>query len=301
MFDALREYFEIILIVLFLMSAVAYVIYRMTFFKSVKADLKANTDSLKSLPRKERKTLRYNILSRHLDRFSRKFIYFFADLFWVLLFVVVVRGFLYEPFVIPSGSMKPGLQVRDIIAVNKFTKGLRMPVTNTRLTDGNKIERGDVIVFKYPENPKVSFIKRAIGLPGDKIFYDNHNKMTINGKPVPQTFIEKATDTLSGTNAVTGKEEQFATDFSVYQSDIFGKKFVIQYADKYPTQLAPREYIIPEHQYLMMGDNRDGSRDGRFFGYVDDSLIIGKATRILLNWGCLTGKGKCDRFFKEIK
>ncbi len=295
MFDSLRESFEIILIVLFIIATLAYVLYRSTFYKSVKADLKANAAHLQNLNRKERRGLKQHILSRHLDRFSRKLTYFFADLFWVLLFVVVVRGFLYEPFVIPSGSMKPGLQVRDIILVNKYSKGLRLPITNTRLTEGNPIQRGDVIVFKYPEDPKTSFIKRVIGLPGDKIYYDNRNTMTINGQPVTQTLTGKAKDTL------TSNQGEISTDFSVYQSDLSGKKFAIQYADHYPTQLPPREYIIPKNKYLMMGDNRDGSRDGRFFGYVDDALIIGQAKRIALNWGCLVGKGKCNRFFKAIQ
>lgn len=301
MFDALREYFEIILIGLFLISAVTYGIYRMTFYRSVKADLHANAAHLKSLSKKERRGVRHNILSRHLNSFSRKIIYFFADLFWVLLFVVVVRSFLIEPFVIPSGSMKPGLQIRDIVIVNKYSKGLRMPITNTRLTEGEAIKRGDVLVFKYPNNPKISYIKRVIGLPGDKIDYDNRKQMVINGKAIEQKFEKTIKDTMTVTDINTGREEEILTDFSVYQVDLSDKPFDIQYSDKYPTRLPPREWVVPEGKYLMMGDNRDDSSDGRFFGYLDDKWIIGKANRILFNWGCFVGKGKCDRFFKKIQ
>lgn len=301
MFDALREYFEIILIGLFLISAVTYGIYRMTFYRSVKADLHANAAHLKSLSKKERRGVRHNILSRHLNSFSRKIIYFFADLFWVLLFVVVVRSFLIEPFVIPSGSMKPGLQIRDIVIVNKYSKGLRMPITNARLTEGEPIKRGDVLVFKYPNNPEVSYIKRVIGLPGDKIDYDNRKQMVINGKAIEQKFEKTIKDTTTITDINTGREEEILTDFSVYQVDLSDKLFDIQYSDKYPTRLPPREWVVPEGKYLMMGDNRDNSSDGRVFGYLDDTLVIGQANRILFNWGCFVGKGKCNRFFKKIQ
>lgn len=301
MFDALREYFEIILVSLLLISAVAYAVYRMTFYRSVKADLHANAAHLKSLSKKERRGVRHNILSRHLNSFSRKIIYFFADLFWVLLFVVVVRSFLIEPFVIPSGSMKPGLQIRDIVIVNKYSKGLRMPITNTRLTEGEPIKRGDVLVFKYPNNPKISYIKRVIGLPGDKIYYDNRKQMVINGKAIEQKFEKTIKDTMTVMDINTGRQEEILTDFSVYQVDLSDKPFDIQYADNYPAKLSPREWVVPEGKYLMMGDNRDNSKDGRFFGYLDDKWIIGKANRILFNWGCFVGKGKCDRFFKKIQ
>ncbi|PID65108.1 MAG: signal peptidase I [Gammaproteobacteria bacterium] len=295
MFENLRTIFEIVLTVAFVISVVTYIIYRLTFVREIKANIAANRDNLANLPKKERKSLRHHLLAQVINTPYRKTVYFFADLFWVLLLVVVVRGFFFEPFVIPSGSMKPELQIRDIILVNKYSKGLRLPISNARLTQGDAIKRGDVIVFKYPENPKIAYIKRVIGLPGDKVYYDNRKKMTINGKPVTQTFTGKSEDTL------TGNQGEITTKFSVYQADLFGKKFNIQYADHYPTQLLPREYIIPKHQYLVMGDNRDSSKDGRFFGYVDDALIIGQAKRILLNWGCLAGDGKCDRFFKKIQ
>lgn len=298
MFDALREYFEIILISAFMISAVAYAIYRLTFFKHVKADLAANKSNWAGLPRKERKQLKHNILATHLNSFSRKTVFFFADLFWVLLFVVVVRGFLIEPFVIPSGSMKPGLQIRDIVLVNKYSKGLRMPITNTRLTEGEPIKRGDVLVFKYPNNPKISYIKRVIGLPGDKIYYDNR-QMTINGQPVALKKLKSMNDTVEVT--FNGANISQNVPFTIFEEDLLGFKNTIRYADNHPAGYVAREWVVPEGKYFMLGDNRDSSADGRAFGYLEDDLIIGKATRILFNWGCVVGKGKCDRFFKTIQ
>ncbi|MGY0398444.1 MAG: signal peptidase I [Ostreibacterium sp.] len=298
MFDQLRENFEIILIVLFLLSLVSYIVYRLTTYNDIKADLKANKVDLSKLLKKERKTLHNNIVSNHLNSFLKKIIYFFADLFWVLLFVVVIRSFLYEPFIIPSGSMKPGLQIGDIILVNKYELGLRLPVTNDKITTGNPVKRGDVLVFKYPNNPKISYIKRVIGLPGDKVFYDNRN-MTINGKPIPLTPIKTLNDTIQLHTQTKIIKQKLA--YTIYQEDLLGNKNTIRYADEFPANYPARDWIVPTGQYLMMGDNRDNSADGREFGFLDESLIIGRAARIAFNFECFKGNGKCDRFFKKIQ
>lgn len=298
MFDNLRENFELILIVLFLISVVTYVIYRATFYQAIKADLAANNTKLAELSKKDRKNLRYHISNSHINTPWRKFVFFFADLFWVLLFVVVIRSFFYEPFIIPSGSMKPGLQIGDIVLVNKFEKGLRLPVTNQRLTDGEAIQRGDVIVFKFPENPKISYIKRVIGLPGDTISYDNRN-MTINGKAVALTPLNHENDSVE-VQTPKGIVET-TVDYEVFEENLAGYPHTMRYSKNYPANYPPRDWVIPEGKYLMMGDNRDNSADGRAFGFLDDRLIIGHAKRIALNFDCLKGEGKCDRFFKAIK
>lgn len=297
MFDSLRENFELIIVVLFLISTVAYLIYRATFYKDIKKALHYNRDRMSAMSKKERKNLRYSLHVGHTDTLFKKTVFFFADLFWVLLFVVVVRSFLFEPFIIPSSSMKPGLQIGDIVLVNKFEKGLRLPVTNQRLTDGKALERGDVIVFKYPRNPKISYIKRVIGLPGDKVYYDNRH-MTINGQPVEISPISKEDDlvevkTPSGVIKVP-------VNYDVYSENLTGNSHTIRYA-KQPANYPARDWTIPEGKYLVMGDNRDNSADGRDFGFLDDELLIGRATRIAFNFDCLKGEGKCDRFFKEIK
>ncbi|PIE42390.1 MAG: signal peptidase I [Gammaproteobacteria bacterium] len=298
MFDQLRENFELILIVLFLISLLCYVIYRLTTHAAVRDDLRANAANMHGLKRKERKKIRTRLVSKHLDSPLKKIVYFFADLFWVLLFVVVVRSFLYEPFIIPSGSMKPGLQVGDIVLVNKFEKGLRLPVTNQRLTQGQPIKRGDVIVFKYPNNPKISYIKRVIGLPGDKVYYDNR-RMIINGQRVPLSERDKTVDNVK-VHTPQGIVQR-DRDYTVYNEDLSGYKHTIRYSNHYPAGYPAREWIVPKGKYLMMGDNRDNSADGREFGFLDDSLVIGRAKRIALNFECLKGNGKCDRFFKAIR
>lgn len=296
MFDSLRENFELILVVLFIISAVTYAIYRTTFYQAIKADLAANREQLAELTKKKRKEQRYNISNSHINTPFRKFVYFFADLFWVLLFVVVMRSFLFEPFVIPSGSMKPGLQIGDVVLVNKFEKGLRLPVTNARLTQGDAIKHGDVIVFKYPKDPKMSYIKRVIGLPGDSVSFDGRH-LAINGKPIKTTFESEIKDHLPSQDP----NRPLLTDFSIKTEDLLGVKHSIQYANLLNNRTSLREWVVPEGKYLMFGDNRDNSSDGRIWGYVDDSQIIGRAKRIALNWGCLMGDGMCDRFFKKIQ
>lgn len=298
MFDSLRENFELILVALFLISAVAYVIYRATFYRPIKADLNANHKRLSELPRKQRKNMRYNIRATHIDSPLKKFVFFFADLFWVLLFVVVVRSFLFEPFIIPSSSMKPGLQIGDIVLVNKFEKGLRLPVTNARLTDGAPVKRGDVVVFKYPNDPKISYIKRIIGLPGDKVYYDNRN-MTINGEKITLKPLLEETDNteMRTANGVV----DVPVEYEVYDENLLGYQHTMRYSKNNPPNYPAREWTVPEGKYLVMGDNRDNSADGRAFGFLNDGFLIGHATRIAFNFDCLKGQGKCDRFFKKIQ
>lgn len=299
MLDGLRENFEIILIVLFLLSAVAYVVYRLTFYRQVKADLAAAASTLKTLPRKQKKNARHQIIQQNLMSLPRKAIYFFADLFWVLLFVVVVRGFLYEPFIIPSSSMKPGLQIGDIVLVNKYELGLRMPITNSKITTGRTVKRGDVVVFKYPDNPKISYIKRVIGVPGDTIYYDNRN-LVINGQAVTATPIKQTVDQVEVSD-FSGNKRQQSLNYTVLTEHLPDASYPIRYADNHPASYPPREWIVPAGQYLVMGDNRDNSADGREFGFLDDDLLIGHATRIAFNFNCFKGDGFCNRFFKAIQ
>ncbi len=298
MFDSLRENFELILVILFIISALCYALYRLTFYDEIRKDLASNKEQLTQLNRRERKALRYYITSSYINSPIRKAVFFFADLFWVLLFVVVVRSFLFEPFIIPSSSMKPGLQISDIVLVNKFEKGLRLPVTNQRLTEGEAVKRGDVMVFKYPKDPKISFIKRVIGLPGDKVYYDNR-KMTINGQDIR---LRKLSTESDETDVETSKGiAPEPVEYVVFEEDLLGYSHTMRYAKKFSSSYLAREWVVPEGKYLVMGDNRDNSKDGRFFGFLDDDLLIGRATRIAFNFDCLRGKGKCDRFFKKIQ
>lgn len=299
MFDGLRENFELLLVVLFIISTICYVLYRLTIYGKIKEEIKRSMGGFSGMRRRQRKELKNNVMARNLNNPLKKFIYFFADLFWVLFFVVVVRSFLFEPFIIPSGSMKPGLQVGDIVLVNKFKLGFRMPITNERLTNGMAIKRGDVIVFRYPKNPKISYIKRVIGLPGDKVYYDNR-QMTINGETIKLEKKFGETDSVE-IQTPQGVIEQPRT-YTVYEETLpAGATHTMRYSNNYPAGYPEREWTVPEGQYLVMGDNRDNSADGRDFGFLEDKYLIGQATRIAFNFDCIKGDGKCDRFFKEIR
>jgi len=192
--------------------------------------------------------------------------------FPVLLIVLLLRGFVAEPFRIPSGSMMPTLLVGDFILVSKFAYDIRLPVLGTTLLETGDPQRGDVIVFRYPDNPADDYIKRVVGLPGDHIGY--YNKVVyINGKRAPQQPLHKYQATGSGV-AMSG---------ATVASEQLG-------AVKHPILLEPRhlgmdgEYVVPPDQYFVMGDNRDNSNDSRFWGFVPDENLVGQAFLIWLNW-----------------
>ncbi len=295
MLDSLRDYFEIFIVILFLISMVCYFGYKLFLEKSVKlgaATIMSRVDS-PQLSKKARKKLKHNAINSQLKGFIPKFFYFFADLFWVLFLVVGIRSFIYEPFVIPSKSMKPGLLIGDIVLVNKFTYGIKLPIIGTKITTGSKVQRGDVVVFKYPKDPKISYIKRAIGLPGDKIFYDNDN-LTINGKKIALKKVGEAKGNAVGSNN-TGKS------YDVYEENLFGVTHTIRLDKSNPTIYPNTDLIVPEGQLFVMGDNRDESGDSRAFRFMPLENLIGRGDRIALNWRCLAFKGNCDRFFKQLK
>jgi signal peptidase I len=210
-----------------------------------------------------------------------------AGLFPVIITVFLLRSFLFEPFKIPSGSMIPTLLVGDLILVNKFTYGLRLPVLNKKITEGNKPQRGDVMVFRYPPKPSLDYIKRVVGVPGDTVAYLN-KRLTINGVVQPTTAVPEFFD------------EDSMRYFKHYEEVLGGVKHRILNDDDRPAfvpgadQFAGREgcsYTIegvtckvPPGQYFMMGDNRDNSMDSRYWGFVPDENIVGKAIFIWMNF-----------------
>ena len=188
--------------------------------------------------------------------------------FPVLLVVLVVRSFVVEPFQIPSGSMRPTLEIGDFILVNKFTYGLRLPVTNTKLIDIGEPKRGDVMVFRFPQDPSVNFIKRVIGLPGDRIRYEG-KQLYINGEAVPKELVnESDTDQLE---EVLLQESLGDTTHPIYND----------FRDPGPQM---RELRVPEGHYFMMGDNRDHSNDSRYWGFVPEENIVGEAFAVWMHW-----------------
>ena len=199
--------------------------------------------------------------------------------FPVLAIVLVLRSFLLEPFQIPSGSMKPTLEVGDFILVNKFAFGIRLPVIDTKIIDVGDPQRGDVMVFRYPSNPSINYIKRVVGLPGDRISYTTDKRLLVNGQSVAEQFLGEEPGSLGRT--------------LVYQEKLGEAEHMIR-------KLLNRnirggdEWVVPQGHYFMMGDNRDDSNDSRYWnddaipkelwGMVPDQNIVGKAFAVWMSW-----------------
>ena len=215
-----------------------------------------------------------------------------GSFFPVIALVFFLRSFLYEPFKIPSSSMVPTLLVGDLILVNKFTYGIRLPVLNKKVIQINDPQRGDVMVFKYPRDMSQDYIKRVVGVPGDKITYAN-KRLTVNGVEVKYTALD---DYLDDERLVYNKQ---------YQEGLTGVTHRILNNERAPT-LNPAEVqqfplkdesctytydsftcVVPKGNYFMMGDNRDNSLDSRYWGFVPDKNIVGKAFFVWMNLGNL--------------
>ena len=199
--------------------------------------------------------------------------------FPVLAVVFVLRSFIVEPFQIPSGSMIPTLEVGDFILVNKFSYGIRLPVIDKKIIPISDPKRGDVMVFKYPEDTRINYIKRVVGLPGDTITYTSDKRILVNGKPVAESLLGDEPGSLGSARLYTellGENEHFI------------RKQVRRRVEP------SREWSVPAGHYFMMGDNRDNSKDSRYWddpsiplelqGMVPDEYIVGKAFAIWLTW-----------------
>ncbi len=200
--------------------------------------------------------------------------------FPVLAIVLVLRSFLFEPFQIPSGSMKPTLEVGDFILVNKFAYGIRLPVIDTKIIEVGDPQRGDVMVFRYPSDPSVNYIKRVVGLPGDKVRYTSDKRLLVNDQPVAEQLLGEVPGTLG--SAVLYREKLGEVEHLI-------RKEMRRY------RIEPnREWTVPAGHYFMMGDNRDNSNDSRYWndpkiapellGMVPDRNIVGKAFAIWMSW-----------------
>jgi signal peptidase I len=213
-----------------------------------------------------------------------------AGLFPVLFVVFVLRSFLFEPFKIPSGSMIPTLMVGDLILVNKFTYGVRLPVLNTKVTEGNAPQRGDVMVFRYPPQPTLDYIKRVVGVPGDTVAYLN-KRLTINGQEVPTTQLPDFFDTDA--MRYFGQFEEKLGDKPHQLLNTKGMPAFVQGASEFPFRENCTYTVegvtckVPDGHYFAMGDNRDNSLDSRYWGFVPDANIVGKAFFVWMNFGNL--------------
>ena len=200
--------------------------------------------------------------------------------FPVLFIVLVLRSFLVEPFQIPSGSMKPTLDVGDFILVNKFSYGIRLPVIDKKVIEVGDPQRGDVMVFRYPSDPTVNYIKRVVGLPGDKIRYTSDKKLYVNDQLVAETLVGAEPGTLGSAQLYKEKlgevEHMIRKEMSRYRTP------------------PDHKWTVPAGHYFMMGDNRDNSNDSRYWddpnipkdelGMVPDKNIVGKAFAVWMSW-----------------
>lgn len=198
----------------------------------------------------------------YLTEISRSF-------FPILLVVLVLRSFLVEPFQIPSGSMLPTLEVGDFILVNKYAYGIRLPVAGTKVMEIGDPQRGDVMVFKFPVEPSINYIKRVVGVPGDEIRYED-KVLYVNDEPVETSFVAR----LGDENLLEVRVND--TAHRIYQSR--GRN----------DPNAEGEWRVPEGHYFVVGDNRDNSKDSRYWGMVPDDHVVGRAFAIWMHWESLT-------------
>ncbi|ATG20298.1 signal peptidase I [Ralstonia mannitolilytica] len=213
-----------------------------------------------------------------------------ASFFPVIAAVFLLRSFVIEPFKIPSGSMIPTLQIGDFILVNKYTYGIRLPIVNKKIVELNQPQRGDVMVFRYPKDESMDYIKRVIGVPGDVVTYSN-KRLTVNGQPA--TYAPQP-DYLDGERLTYSKQYQETLGNVTHN--------ILNDADRPAYVSGPDDFPfrenctynqtgftckVPAGHYFMMGDNRDNSADSRYWGFVPDKNIVGKAFFIWMNLGDL--------------
>lgn len=231
------------------------------------------------------------------------------SIFPIIFAVLVLRSFLVEPFRIPSESMMPTLIRGDFILVNKFSYGLRLPAVNWKILGIGKPRRGDVAVFRYPLEPSVDYIKRVIGLPGDQVVYTPDKKLYLDG-----VFIKQWVDVSAESSVFKRQLIESIGDkqYTIYLDDRIPISQTVDERRRIP-ETAPESselcqgwntcwmWQVPEGHYLMMGDNRDGSSDGRSWGFVPEELLVGRASLILFHFDLEEFSAKGSRIFKKIR
>jgi signal peptidase I len=259
--------FALLLVVLTAVTGVVWLLDRL-LLAGARARRAAALESMAGLTQEERDARARNALQEPVAvEYARSF-------FPVLLLILLFRSFVAEPFKIPSGSMMPTLLVGDFILVNKFAYGLRLPVLNTKIVSVGEPERGDVFVFRFPENPKEDYIKRVVGLPGDEVTYRNKT-LYINGVEVAESEVGPYTGPSEAGRSMAGAQ---------VKAERLGEV-------EHRIMEIPRVWVghegtwrVPPGHYFAMGDNRDNSADSRFWGFVPEENLVGKAFVIWMNW-----------------
>ena len=211
---------------------------------------------------------------------------FFGSLFGVLALVTILRSFVFEPFQIPSGSMEPTLRVGDFLVVNKFNYGIKDPIWQKTLIENGHPERGDIIVFKAPPQPHVDYIKRVIGIGGDTVKYDMATQsLTVTSKDGTVNVFKYENAKPNADFFYHGEMQVEKTEVGSVMHQILNNPSPFNYAPYFFKQegQADGEWVVPEGHYFVMGDNRDNSEDSRFWGFVPEQNIVGKATFIWLS------------------
>ncbi|WP_045384561.1 signal peptidase I [Vibrio campbellii] len=208
-----------------------------------------------------------------------------VSIFPVIAFVLVLRSFIYEPFQIPSGSMMPTLLVGDFILVEKYAYGLKDPVWRHQLVETGKPERGDIVVFKYPPQPNIDYIKRVVGLPGDTVRYSADKQVCIQSKgestckPVKLSNVEESPFIQNGIPLIQMNEKLGEVEHQILVNPLARDR-----VQNYQPRPGVNEWVVPQGQYFVMGDNRDNSADSRYWGFVPEANLVGKAVAIWISF-----------------
>lgn len=262
----ITQHFELILFLLVLISGVISLIDKVWFEKK-RATKAINQGKTLKLPT--------------IIEYSRSF-------FPVLLLVFLLRSFVAEPYRIPSGSLKPTLSIGDFIVVNKFAYGIRLPILHTKILSIKEPKHGDLVVFRFPPEPTIDYIKRIIGLPGDHVEYKD-KVLYLNGKEMSQKFLQYTIDSEPGFG--TWKVEERKENFEGIKHHIYIRPDVVN---------SDFELTVPEGKYFVMGDNRDNSSDSRYWGFVPEENLIGQAFCVILSWDDESDSVRWSRIGKMV-
>ena len=282
-------YFELILVILTVASIVIAIVDKV-FFAKARLAKAAEAPDFASLSKKQK-----------YKRARAPLVADYAISLWpVFLIVLIIRGFIAEPFRVPTGSMLPTIQLNDFILVNKFAYGLRLPLFHNEIFAWGEPKRGDIVVFHYPPFTGVDYIKTVIGVPGDTISYVN-KQLYVNGKQVTKKFVHTSIepDNQNLQAIYPNNHVMPETLVNLYRQDLGGHMHTI-----YNSPIAPavdfHHLVIPKGEYFVMGDNRDNSEDSRYWGFVPRKDLMGKAERVLISWNARTDSVRWNRTFKAL-